>query len=149
MAKEQTTFWDAEHMKDTFDEYMIHCDDSNQLADIKGFCLYSKLPSSTFYNIVDNPNYIETIKYIYDSLQINLINKGYTASNSRFIEFMLRNRFRNDFKESSTVEHINQTILTDKQVNEQKLELISKLLLDNPELMRDVVNQNNVDNTKE
>lgn len=120
----QTTFWDAEHMKDEFNRYMLDCEIKGNLADIKGFCLFTKMPSSTFYNIVDNPEFMETIKFIYDSLQYNLINKGYQSSNSRFIEFMLKNRFSKDFNDKQTIEHVN-TNDTIESIEDKRAKLLN------------------------
>jgi len=85
-------------------DYVDYAIDKEEVLDISGFCLYAHMCRDNIYSYSTQADYVDTINFLKEIIQNDVIQRAFKATNSSFHQFMLKNRFRNDFNDKLTID---------------------------------------------
>lgn len=112
-------FMNEDEFLDKIYEYMKYCKKHDNMANISGFCAWSRTPRTTFY---ENKNYYpKAWELMNDILEDNTINnKGVEASMRIFYlknKFGYKDKIETENTNLNTNKNIDMSALTDEQID--------------------------------
>lgn len=127
---EKRKMYTPDELYNKYIDYKDYCKARDEVEDITGFSLFANCSRTMLYDYSKKDEYSNTFEFIRDDMQSVLIQRGFTANNSRFVEYMLNNRYKNEFsnKQEIVTTNMDNKLLTADDRQALLDELKSKMI---------------------
>lgn len=82
-------FKSPDQMVDAFNDYKDYCIENDRLMNIAGFCVYTKLDRTSYYDYCNRPRFARAVEYINCCLE----DGGLNHKSDKMGMFYLKNKF--------------------------------------------------------